>query len=67
MLFDLVNRFPLCTLLHVINSCQLTRKVADNGKLKCCLNFELDSYLDALNSFPSWKAVSRLKRLGTLC
>lgn len=23
------------------------------GKLKCCLNFELDSYLDALNSFPS--------------
>lgn len=23
------------------------------GKLKCCLNFELDSYLDALNDFPS--------------
>lgn len=23
------------------------------GKLKCCLNFELDSYLDALKSFPS--------------
>lgn len=23
------------------------------GKLKCCLNFELDSYLDALNEFPS--------------
>ena len=23
------------------------------GKLKCCLNFELDSYLDALNHFPS--------------
>lgn len=23
------------------------------GKLKCCLNFELDSYLDALNQFPS--------------
>ena len=23
------------------------------GKLKCCLNFELDSYLDALNNFPS--------------
>lgn len=22
------------------------------GKLKCCLNFELDSYLDALNNFP---------------
>ncbi|MFI2741770.1 stage 0 sporulation family protein [Zhouia sp. PK063] len=23
------------------------------GKLKCCLNYELDAYLDALNSFPS--------------
>jgi len=23
------------------------------GKLKCCLNFELDSYLDALKDFPS--------------
>jgi len=22
------------------------------GKLKCCLNFELDTYLDALNNFP---------------
>ena len=26
------------------------------GKLKCCLNFELDSYLDALNSFPSMES-----------
>lgn len=25
------------------------------GKLKCCLNFELDSYLDALQHFPSTK------------
>jgi cell fate regulator YaaT (PSP1 superfamily) len=25
------------------------------GKLKCCLNFELDSYLDALKDFPSQK------------
>ncbi|MGC4128967.1 MAG: regulatory iron-sulfur-containing complex subunit RicT [Bergeyella sp.] len=23
------------------------------GKLKCCLNYELDSYVDALNDFPS--------------
>lgn len=23
------------------------------GKLKCCLNYELDSYLDALSHFPS--------------
>lgn len=26
------------------------------GKLKCCLNFELDSYLDALNTFPSMES-----------
>ena len=26
------------------------------GKLKCCLNFELDSYLDALNHFPSMES-----------
>lgn len=25
------------------------------GKLKCCLNFELDSYMDALKSFPKTK------------
>lgn len=25
------------------------------GKLKCCLNYELDSYLDALKGFPSTK------------
>jgi len=27
------------------------------GKLKCCLNFELDSYLDALKSFPKQDVV----------
>src|SRR5690625_5720462 len=27
------------------------------GKLKCCLNFELDSYLDALKDFPSMETV----------
>jgi len=26
------------------------------GKLKCCLNFELDSYLDALKDFPNQKS-----------
>lgn len=26
------------------------------GKLKCCLNFELDAYLDALNHFPSMES-----------
>ncbi len=29
------------------------------GKLKCCLNFELDAYLEALKSFP--KATTKLK------
>ena len=29
------------------------------GKLKCCLNYELDSYLDALKAFP--KSSSKLK------
>ena len=27
------------------------------GKLKCCLNFELDSYLDALNNFPKQEKI----------
>jgi len=27
------------------------------GKLKCCLNFELDSYLDALNDFPKQEKI----------
>ena len=27
------------------------------GKLKCCLNFELDSYLDSLKSFPKSKQI----------
>jgi len=29
------------------------------GKLKCCLNFELDSYLDALKQFPSTDSMIR--------
>lgn len=31
------------------------------GKLKCCLNFELDSYLDALKEFPNPKSKLELK------
>src|SRR5947209_20225197 len=27
------------------------------GKLKCCLNYELDSYLDALKDFPDSRTV----------
>lgn len=37
-----------------------TQKLAGQcGKLKCCLNYELDTYLDALKSFP--KNVQKLK------
>jgi len=32
------------------------------GKLKCCLNFELDSYLDALKGFPSSKTKLETQR-----
>lgn len=31
------------------------------GKLKCCLNYELDSYLDALKDFPSLKTKLELQ------
>lgn len=32
------------------------------GKLKCCLNFELDSYLDALKAFPDTKTILKTKK-----
>ena len=32
------------------------------GKLKCCLNFELDSYLDALKSFPKPELVLKTEK-----
>ncbi|OSY88879.1 hypothetical protein WH52_04240 [Tenacibaculum holothuriorum] len=32
------------------------------GKLKCCLNFELDSYLDALESFPKQDLVLKTEK-----
>ncbi len=32
------------------------------GKLKCCLNFELDSYLDALESFPKQDVILKTER-----
>ena len=32
------------------------------GKLKCCLNFELDTYLDALKSFPKQDVVLRTEK-----
>jgi cell fate regulator YaaT (PSP1 superfamily) len=32
------------------------------GKLKCCLNFELDTYLDALKSFPKQDVVLKTEK-----
>lgn len=32
------------------------------GKLKCCLNFELDTYLDALNDFPKQETVLKTEK-----
>ena len=32
------------------------------GKLKCCLNFELDTYLDALNNFPKQDTVLKTEK-----
>jgi len=32
------------------------------GKLKCCLNFELDTYLDALKSFPKQDLILRTEK-----
>ena len=32
------------------------------GRLKCCLNFELDGYLDALSDFPNTKTMLRTKK-----
>lgn len=32
------------------------------GKLKCCLNFELDSYLDALQDFPNQQTILQTEK-----
>lgn len=32
------------------------------GKLKCCLNYELDTYLDALNNFPKQNTILRTEK-----
>lgn len=32
------------------------------GKLKCCLNYELDSYMDAIKNFPDHRTKLRTKR-----
>lgn len=37
------------------------------GKLKCCLNYELDSYLDALSNFPSSSTTLDTERGKAFC
>ncbi|KFE98525.1 hypothetical protein IX39_13905 [Chryseobacterium formosense] len=37
------------------------------GKLKCCLNYELDSYLDALSHFPSSSTVLDTEKGRAFC
>src|SRR5690606_17896892 len=37
------------------------------GKLKCCLNYELDSYLDALDEFPSMEGTFETEKGTAAC
>lgn len=37
------------------------------GKLKCCLNFELDSYLDAIQHFPSQNTIILTEKGKAIC
>lgn len=37
------------------------------GKLKCCLNFELDSYVDALSHFPSSNTILETEKGKAFC
>lgn len=37
------------------------------GKLKCCLNYELDSYLDVLNQFPSSSTTLQTEKGKAFC
>lgn len=37
------------------------------GKLKCCLNYELDSYLDALDEFPSLESTFETEKGRATC
>jgi len=37
------------------------------GKLKCCLNYELDTYLDALKEFPSFETKLKTEKGDAVC
>lgn len=47
-----------------INSKKLTGQC---GKLKCCLNFELDAYLEAIQDFPPSNLILRTKKGNVNC
>jgi len=47
-----------------INPVKLTGQC---GKLKCCLNFELDSYIDALSHFPSSSTILNTEKGKAFC
>ena len=38
--------------IEVVISLNPLKLAGQCGKLKCCLNYELDSYIDALKEFP---------------
>ncbi len=60
----------MCTFKSVSTNSARTQQLSLNpqklagqcGKLKCCLNFELDSYVDALSEFPDNRTVLRTKK-----
>jgi len=60
----------MCTFKSVSTNSARTQQLSLNpqklagqcGKLKCCLNYELDDYLDALAEFPDNKTVLRTKK-----
>jgi cell fate regulator YaaT (PSP1 superfamily) len=37
------------------------------GKLKCCLNYELDSYLEAIKDFPDFNTRLKTKKANAFC
>ncbi len=60
----------MCTFKSVSTNSARTQQLSLNpqklagqcGKLKCCLNYELDDYLDALTEFPDTKTVLHTKK-----
>ncbi|NUM31905.1 MAG: hypothetical protein HUU47_06225 [Bacteroidetes bacterium] len=49
---------------HQNLSINLLKLSGQCGKLKCCLNFELDTYLEAINDFPGLERISLKTKVG---